>query len=229
LRPSIQKGFMIELYTLFKKELVTEWRQRYALNGILLYVVSTVFVCYLSFNLQQGKLSVITWNVLFWIINLFTAVNAIAKSFFQEQYGRQFYYYSIASPQGIIFAKILYNGILMVGLTASSYFFYSVVMGNPVQDNLLFMGNLLLAAIGFSSALTMVSGIAAKASNNVTLMAVLSFPIILPMLIMLIKVSKNAIDGLTRSSSYQEIGTLLAIDVIVIALSYLLFPYLWRS
>jgi heme exporter protein B len=75
----------------------------------------------------------------------------------------------------------------------------------------------------------MVSGIAAKAQNSTTLMAVLSFPIIIPMLLMLMKVSKNALDGLDRSLSIDEIITLLAMNLIVISVSYLLFPYLWRS
>jgi ABC-type transport system involved in cytochrome c biogenesis permease component len=73
-----------EIKTLIWKEVTLEWRQKYALSGMLLYVVSTVFVCYLSFNLRRNQLTPIVWNTLFWIILLFTAVNAIAKSFSQE-------------------------------------------------------------------------------------------------------------------------------------------------
>jgi heme exporter protein B len=51
----------------------------------------------------------------------------------------------------------------------------------------------------------------------------------LPMLLMTIKLSKNALDGLDWSVSTDEITTLLSIDLIVITLSILLFPYLWRS
>jgi heme exporter protein B len=75
----------------------------------------------------------------------------------------------------------------------------------------------------------MVAGIASKAENSATLMAILSFPIIIPMLIMLLKISKNAMDGLDRANSLDEILTLLAIDTIVLVLSVILFPFLWRS
>ncbi len=206
-----------------------EWRQRYALNGMLLYVVSTVVICYMSFNLRQNQLNKATWNALFWIILLFTSVSAIAKSFMQERQGRFIYYYTLASPQSIILSKILYNAGLMVLLSGTGFGFYALVMGNPVEDGWLFLGNVLLGALGFSSTLTMVAGIASKASNNGTLMAVLSFPVMLPMLLMLIKVSKNALDGLDRGESLDEIVTLLAINAIVLVLSYILFPYLWRS
>ena len=85
---------MSQFFTLLRKEILLEFRQRYAIGGILLYVVSTVFVVYLSF--QQVKPPV--WNALFWIISLFAAVNAVVKSFVQESGKRQLYYYSLASP-----------------------------------------------------------------------------------------------------------------------------------
>jgi heme exporter protein B len=75
----------------------------------------------------------------------------------------------------------------------------------------------------------MVSGIAAKASNSSTLMAVLSFPIMMPLLLVVMKISKNAIDGLDPSVSYDDIVVLMAINGIIASLSYILFPYLWRS
>jgi heme exporter protein B len=61
------------------------------------------------------------------------------------------------------------------------------------------------------------------------LMAILSFPVIIPLLVVLIKLSKNAMDGLDRSVSYDEIGVLIAINIIVITTSLLLFPYLWKD
>lgn len=218
-----------EIQTLLKKEFILEWRQRYALNGILLYVGSTIFVCYLSFNLNMSQLNVITWNALFWIIMLFSATNAIAKSFLQERENRQLYYYTLVSPQSIIIAKTIYNVLLMLGLSFLAYFVYSLVLGNQVQDQLLFVVGILLGAVGFSTSLTVVSSIAAKASNNSTLMAILGFPVIIPIILLVLKISKNAIDGLARNASYSEIITLLAINVIVATVSFLLFPYIWRS
>ena len=221
--------FFKELRTLIEKEILLELRQKYALSGIVLYVVSTVVICYLSFNLREQQLSPPAWNALFWIILLFTAVNAVAKGFQQERQGRFLYYYTLASPEAIIFSKIIYNTALMLFLGLVGYGFYSVLLGSPVQDKMLFVLNLLIGAVGFSSVLTLISGIASKAGNNAVLMAILSFPVILPMLLMLIKVSKNAIDGLDRNASLDEIITLLALNVIVWVLSFILFPFLWRS
>ena len=71
------------------KEWKVEWRNRYALNGLLLYLISTIFICYMSFNVKVNQLNPLTWNALFWIIMLFAAVNAIAKSFMHEKPARR--------------------------------------------------------------------------------------------------------------------------------------------
>jgi heme exporter protein B len=218
-----------EIRVLLTKEIQLEWRQRYALNGMVLYIVSTVFICYLNFNLNQNLLNPIVWNTLFWIILMFTAVNAIGKSFSQDSEGRILYYYTLASPVAIIISKIIYNSLLMVLLTLSGFVVYMMAMGNPVQDLNMYILALVLGSVGFASVLTMISAIASKAGNNGMLMAVLSFPMVIPLLLMAVKFSKNAMDGLDPSVSYDEIVTLLAIDAIVVVLSVILFPYLWKS
>lgn len=219
--------------TLLKKEILLEWRSKYAFNGVLLYVVSTVFVCYIAFSLSAGFTGSsgypIVWNVLFWIIMLFASVNAIAKSFVQESRGRLLYYYSIASPQAIILSKIIYNMLLMALLSTLAIIVYVVFFKNVVGDPLLYFASVIIGSISFSTVFTMISAIASKAGNNGTLMAILSFPVIIPVILILIRFSKNAMDGLDRSLNYGHLGALVAINAIVIATSLLLFPYLWRD
>jgi heme exporter protein B len=217
-----------EIRLLVRKEIQLEWRQKYAMHGLLLYLASTVFVCYLSFKAKQQAIHPITWNTLFWIILLFIAINAIGKSFTQESAQRNLFYYTIASPEAIIFSKITYNTLVMVAISLIGIVFYSWVMGNPVGNFPLYLLSLVLGAIGFSATLSMVAGIAAQGENTATLMAVLSFPIILPLLLMLLKVSKSAMDGLSIQENWDEIAILTSIDLIVIVLSGILFPYIWR-
>ena len=218
---------------LLQKEILIEWRSKYAFNGVLLYVVSTVFVCYISFNLSAGFTEStgypIVWNVLFWIIMLFAAVNAIAKSFMTENRGRMLYYYSITSARAVILSKTIYNGLLMLILSVLTLLIYLLFFNNTIGDPLYYFIAVLLGSISFSTVFTMLSAIASKAGNSSGLMAILSFPVIIPVILVLIKLSKNAMDGIDRSFNYSHIVLLCAINVIVIATSLLLFPYLWRD
>lgn len=215
-----------EINALIQKEILLEWRQRYALGGIFLYVVTTVFVCFLSF---KNVIEVSAWNALFWIIVLFASINASAKSFLQESRGRLLYYYTISSPQAFILSKIIYNALLMLILSVTCFAFYSLFMGNLVENIPLFFLIIIMGSIGISSLLTMISAIASKANNNFTIMAILAFPIIMPILITIIKLSQNAIDGTDLSYNLKYFSVLFSLDIIVVILSYLLFPYLWKD
>ncbi|WP_316765308.1 heme exporter protein CcmB [Pedobacter frigiditerrae] len=211
---------------LIKKEMLLEWRNKYALNGVLLYVVSTVFVCYLSFVTVEK----LTWNALFWIIMLFASINAVAKSFLQESKGRHLYIYTLVSPISLIIAKTVYNSLLMIVLTIIALLFYSMVFEPPKEiDLLMYLVAAIVGSLSFATIFTMVSAIASKAGNGGMLMAILSFPVIIPVLIVLVKLAKNAIDGLDRSVSLDDVGLLLLINAMVMGVSLILFPYLWRD
>src|ERR1035437_5392734 len=197
-----------EIKTLLGKEIRLELKQKYVLNGILLYLVSTIFVTYLAF---EDVVDVQTWNSLFWIILLFVAVNGISKSFIQESPARHLYYYTIASPQAVLLSKVIYNLLLMLILSSLAFVFFLLLMGNRVVNIPLFLVTLVLGSLGLASILTMVAAIASRASNNFSLMAILSFPIVLPLLGTLMKVSKSALSAAQWSGKYGFIIILLTI------------------
>lgn len=216
-----------EVKYLIHKEVLLEWRSKYTINGVLLYVVSTIFTCYLSFVSLNDKL---VWNALFWIIMLFSSINGVSKSFLQETKGQQLYSYILASPAAVLISKTFYNTLLMIVLTTIALGFYALVFDTfTPPDLVMYYFAVILGSISFSTVFTMVSAIASKAGNGGMLMAILSFPIIIPVLILLIKLAKNAVDGLPWDSSYDEIGMLMLVNVMTVAASLILFPYLWRD
>ncbi|MBK6932820.1 MAG: heme exporter protein CcmB [Saprospirales bacterium] len=213
------------LIPLLHKEFLLEFRQRYALSGIVLYVFSMVFVVYIA----SIRVAPPVWNVLFWLILLFASINAVVKSFVQESGARQLYYYQLADPATLIFAKILYNSLLLLVLSVLAYGVYSLVAGNPVKDPGLFGLVLLLGSLGFSIAFTFIASIASKANNSATLMAILSFPVILPILLTLVRLSSVALRLIQDTAYTRDIWNLLAIDAILITLVFVLFPYIWKD
>lgn len=214
---------------LIKKEFKLELRRKAVLSGIVLYLVCLAFICFITFNLEHDIISPATWSVLFWLVILFSVINSVSKTFIGERKGVFIYYYAVASPQALILSKIIYNTVLCSVLSFTGYFFFSLFIGNPVQDPLLFSAGVLLTSAGFATTLTFISGIASKANNSNVLMAVLSFPVIIGVLLLAIKITKNSLDGIDRAASYDEILNLFAINCIFAALAYLLFPYVWRS
>jgi heme exporter protein B len=160
---------------------------------------------------------------------LFSSINTIAKSFIGEKRGQELYFYSLVSPESIVLSKLIYNFLLCVILALTGFGLFVLFLSNPIEILWTFIVTIFLTSWGFAASLTLLSGIASKANNSHIVMTVLSFPIVISILLLSIKITKNCIDGLEASTNYDELLTLVAINCLVTAASYLLFPYIWRS
>ncbi len=218
-----------EIWLLLLKEWKEEWNKRYAMNGILLYTGSVSFICYLSFQLRSGALQPVTWNVLFWIIVLFSILNAAHKSFIGQTDGHQLYLHTLVSAESIILSKMIYNGLLSIIIALVTFLSYALVMGSDVKNMSLYFFGVILGSLSMGSALTLVSSIAARAQNAHVLMSILGFPILLPILLLVIKISKFGLDGLAWEFGSPYIWMLLAVTMIINTTAVVLFPYIWKS
>jgi heme exporter protein B len=215
------------LATLIKKEFLLEFRQKSTLGGVLVYVIGTIFVSALCF---KGQLDKPTWNALFWVITLFTSVTISGKSFLKETGGHGLFNFLYYSPQQFIVAKIVYNMIFMLALSIVTFFFYGFFVKNEVGNMPLFFIVLTLASTGLAGTLSLMSAIAAKANGNFAMMSILSFPVVMPLILVTIRLSKQAVDGIEWAGvGLDFISILAALNVLSLALSFLLFPYLWRD
>jgi heme exporter protein B len=214
------------IFALLKKDLLLELRQQHSFYGILLYVASTIFVLYLSINNPEGEV----WNGLFWIIQLFVCVNAVAKSFLQESKGRMLYFYTISGAKAFIIAKLIYNIILMLIMSLLSLGLFFILLKNPLSNTLQFIGIVCLGGFSLSLVFTLLAAIAAKAQQNAALMAIMGFPLIIPQLLLLIRLSKAAFGEIFRETALLQLSLLIVgLDIMVIALSIILFPFLWKD
>ena len=210
---------------LILKDIQVELRDKYALGAILLYVVTSTFIVYKSFQ----SVSVMAWNVLYWIIFLFAALNALVKSFAQETKSQYLYYYQIAHPGEIIIAKIIFNILMLLVVSLLLFGVLSLFTMNPVINDSLFFTAILFGAIGVSTCFTFVASILSTQNNQSTLMAILSLPLIIPILLLLINLSANAL-GIIKSTEYTgDLILLGGIDLILFGLAVMIFPVIWRS
>lgn len=214
------------IIALLKKDILLELRQKHTFYGILLYIAATIFVLYLSIDKPDANI----WNGLFWVILLFVCVNAVAKSFLQENKGRMLYFYSITSPVEFIISKMIYNILLMTMMSLLTLMLFSAFLTNPLNNFLLFTGIVLLGGSSISIVFTLMSAIAAKAQQNAALIAILGFPVILPQLLLLIRLSKTAFAEIFKQGAVMQLMALIiGLDILVIAMSVILFPYLWKE
>lgn len=204
--------------------MLLEVRQQYSFYGILLYVGATIFVLFMAVDEPESKV----WNGLFWVIQLFICINAVAKSFLQESRARMLYFYSIASPVDFIFSKLLFNSLLMLVMSLISVALFSLFLGNPIEKTGPFIGLVLLGGWSLSLVFTFLAAIAAKAQQNAAIMAVLGFPLIIPQLTLLMQLSNAAFNPILTFHT-MNVFLLIALDAMVMLLSVILFPFLWKD
>lgn len=205
--------------------MLLEIRQQYTFYGVILYVTSTIFVLYLSMGQPEEKI----WNGLFWMIQLFICVNAVAKSFLQESRGRMLYFYTIAGARDFVISKLIFNIVLMIMMSLLSLVLFQLLMGNPLQHPGKFIGIVCLGGSSFSLLFTFLAAIAARAQQNAALMAIMGFPLIIPQVLLLMRISNTAFADVIQAGLATLVVVLIGLDILVIALAIILFPFLWKD
>jgi len=218
-------GQLKHIFTLFKKDILLEIRQQYSFYGVLLYVASTIFVLYMVMGQPEETI----WKALFWMIQLFICINAVAKSFLQESRGRLLYFYSIAGARQFIIAKLLFNSALMIVMSLLSFLLFQLLLGSPLESPFTFVLISCFGGISLSLVFTFLAAIAARAQQSAALMAIMGFPLIIPQLLLLIKLSSIAFSSVLQSGLTFIILLLASFDVMIVVLAIILFPFLWKD
>jgi len=84
-----------------------------------------------------------------------------------------------------------------------------------------------LGALGIAGALSFISAIARYGAGQNTVLSVLSIPVLIPVILLLYNMGSSGMMGNTVGTS--EYITILSISFISIALSMILFPFVWRQ
>lgn len=216
----------IEFAALLRKEHAVEWKQQFAIQGLAMYTLVMAVTTGLSFH---GQIAPITWNIIFWITQLFLAVNAIAKSFLGEPGEVMLQHYLWSSPEAVFLSKFVYNSFIMSALGIMNYGLFSIFVLQPVQDHLLFILTIILSGPVFASTFTLVAAIASRARRSSTLLAVIGFPVSIPALLGCIRAGKSAMDGLGWAVWWGEAAFLPLTAFIILGVSVILYSFLWRE
>ncbi|MCB9310902.1 MAG: heme exporter protein CcmB [Lewinellaceae bacterium] len=207
------------------KDWKIEFRQSFTFYSVLLFAATVVFFIYKSFNNINAR----EWSVLFWIIMLFSGLNAAMKTFLQEKKDTWHYYYTLFDPIDLLAAKLIYNTIFLLLLSLLVIGFMSWFMFFPIHDLRLFFLSLMLGVIGISTVFTFVSVLISAEGANTTLMSILSIPLLLPIMLLVLKSTQVSARLLVDTAVYEDITLLGGIDMILLGTIFLLFPYLWRA
>jgi heme exporter protein B len=216
-------------FTIFKKDLRSELRTRYALNALLMFVITTLSI--ILFSIGNENVSPELLSGVLWIIIFFSTMSGLSRTFVsEEERGTVMTLHLIAKPLTVYFGKLFFNLILLGGLNIFTIILYLLfVTGFNVGNYAIFATTILLGTLGLASGSTIIAAIISKANTKGTLYPVLSFPILLPLLLTVINATKLSVEGAQFTDAIGEFQILFSYLVVLTAISFILFEYIWKE
>ena len=219
---------MHNLLTIFFKDLRQELRSKAAINSILLFAVVTLTA--ISFSVGSFALGPDVLAAMLWIIILFSALSGFSHVFLKEEESHTADTLKlIAQPNDILMGKLLFNFTLLLAVLIIVIPLYIAVFNFEIKSPMLFLFTIILGAISLSAGGTIVAAIIAKASSRGALFSVLAFPILLPVIVLGISITRMAFKSSGINLLIPETEALFAYTVIVITAAFLLFEYIWND
>jgi len=214
------------VWAITRKDLVSEFRTRYALNAVVMFAIITLTV--VSISLGVVKLDSLVGAALFWIVFFFASMSGLAQSFVKEEENGTALLLKISSDgSAVLFGKIFFNLILLCLLAVILVPLFILFIKLTPQNWPLFLVIVLLGIIGLAGATTLVAAIVSKASMKSAVFSVLSFPLLFPFLLAAVEITRIAFDGGTFADAWTPLKLTIAYEVVITTLSVLLFDSVW--
>ena len=216
-------------FSLFKKDLSSELRTRYAINALAMFIIVAISV--ILFSIGNEKINENLTAGLFWVVIFFTAMSGLARAFVsEEERGTALTLQLIAPPVIIFSGKLIFNIILVFAMNAVIALLYAALFEDFVVQNFsLFLATFVLGNIGLAVSSTIIDAIIAKAGAKGTLYPVLSFPILLPLILTCVQLTLFSFDGTSFEKAKFELAIVVSYDVIMVTVSYMLFDFIWKE
>ncbi len=214
---------------IFKKDWQSELRTRYAINALAMFILVTISV--ILFSIGQEKISEILTGGLLWVVIFFSAMSGLSRAFVsEEERGTTLTLQLITAPANVFTGKLIFNLLLVFLMnSAITLLFFILFESFAIRTGTLFFFAFVLGNIGIAVSSTIIAAIISKANTKGTLYPVLSFPILLPLILTLLELTKFSIEGETIADSWVELSVLFSYDVIMLTAAYMLFDFIWKE
>ncbi len=213
----------------FLKDLRSELRTRYALNALMMFILTTLAT--IVFSIGNENVSPEVLSGVLWVIIFFSSMSGLSRTFVsEEERGTVLTLRTLAKPIHIYIGKLFFNVVLLFLINIFAVALYCIfITAFAVRSYAVFTLTIVLGTFGLASAATIIAAIISKANNKGTLFPVLAFPILLPLILTVINATQLAVGGATLLESLNEFQVLISYTVAIVTVSYLLFDFIWRD
>lgn len=211
---------------IFRKEIAVELRTKYALNTMIAFTGSALLL--VLFSLRADQMEPGPRSGLIWIILLFAALSGMSRSFVQERERKTDRLLRLhARGTEVFMGKLLYNSCFLMLVLLPAFFVYIRIMGMTIVEPLFFGAAILFGSTGLAAVTTITSAMVAQANRKGSLFSILSIPLLTPLLLILMNVTKTALVHGLQNGSWNDFTALLSYSGVTITMGWLLFEMMW--
>ncbi len=220
--------FQSQSFAVFFKDFHLEWRSRFGVSTVLAFIISTMLI--VLFSLRADLLSVAVQSGLVWIIILFASLTTLSRVFVSESERGTMDLLRLNAPAtSVLVGKLVYNFLFTLLIASITLFLFVIMVNMSVQRPALLAAVVLLGSSGLAGATTMLGALVSQAVRKGAVFPVLALPMLIPLMLLLVRVTQAAFTGGEISQYANDLAALVGFTGVTISASILLFDNLWED
>jgi heme exporter protein B len=199
------------------------------MSALLMFIVSTISI--VAFALAGVSTRIDVLSGMLWVVIFFSSMSGLSRTFVaEEERGTSMTLQLLTTPGNVLLGKLLFNILLVLGMNILAVTLYGIMLPDfDVRNDGLFWSAVLLGSLGLASSATIIAAIIARANTKGTLFPVLALPLLLPLLVVVIEMTRLSAEGGTIAEAQREFQFLIAYIVVNVTSSFMLFGYIWKD
>lgn len=219
---------MVQALAVLLKDLRAEVRSAAAATAIGMFALVTLAM--VSYGIGAETLTAPVQAGLLWVVLFFASSVGLARTFVKEEETKTVIALRMTARPSVVFGgKLAFNCVLMVALAVVLVPLFLVLLSVEVRSPLYLVVILAAGLAGLAGGSTIVAAIIAKASVRGPLFGALAFPILMPLLLLLVRASAMALEGAAWSELERYLWGLVGFTGAMITASFILFDAVWES
>ncbi len=220
--------YLNQIKAIVWKDLVTELKTRELFSSMFIFAVLVIIIFIFSVDLSIVKANEVGPGIL-WVAFLFAGTMGLNRSFMLEKENGclEGLILTPADRTAIYFGKLISNLIFLlvmeIFILPLFMIFFNVDLISFLRPLLLviFMGTLGFCAIG-----TLLSSLSSNLKTREIMLPILLYPLIVPVVIAVVRMTGQILDGQSLGTMMNWVGLTLAFDIIFIGVSILTIDHI---
>ena len=223
------KGLFTGIFTIFWKDLLSEFNTKEFITSILVFAVLVLVIFNFAFDPDTGIMELVASGIL-WVALTFAGVIGLNRTFINEKENARLEGLMLCPVDraAIYWGKLLSSFVFMLAVAVVITPIFLVLSNLPLMLPELAL-IIFLVILGFASVGTLFSAIAINTRLRDVMMPVLFLPTVVPVVIAAVNATEAVLTGKSWTDMVVWINIIIAFDIIYLVVATLVFEHVIRE